>query len=344
MKINIENMLEEKLDKKFIVIVNEIKKEIKTTHIKVAIEANKNLINLYFKIGKILNDNYKYGNKFIDDISRELKLEFPYYEGFSVRNLKYMKKFYLEYKNDKLVQRTVAQVPWRHNIVLMSKIKDNKIRKLYAEATIKNGLSKDMLVIQIENNYHQRIGNSFNNFKLSLLDINSDLANNTIKDPYIFDFLTLKENYKEKELEKAMIERIKDVLVELGKGFSFVGNQYKVSTENNDYFIDLLFYHLDLRCYIVIELKATEFKPEYIGQLGFYVTAVNETLKKKTDNPTIGLLLCKNKDKLTAKWSLKSTNVPIGISSFELNKYVSKEILEKLPTEEDLNLHIDIKE
>lgn len=337
-------MMEEKLDKKFINIVNEIKNEIKTAQIKVAIEANKNLINLYFKIGKVLNDNYKYGNRFIDEVSRELKLEFPSIEGFSVRNLKYMKKFYLEYKDYELVQRTVAQLPWRHNIVLMSKIKDNKIRKLYAEATIKNGWSKDMLVIQIENNYHLRIGNSSNNFKISLPKINSDLANNTIKDPYIFDFLTLKENYKEKELEKAMIEKIRDVLVELGKGFSFVGNQYKISTENNDYFIDLLFYHLDLSCYIVIELKTTEFKPEYIGQLGFYVTAVNETLKKETDNQTIGLLLCKNKDRLTAKWALKSTNVPIGISSFELNRYISKEILEKLPTEEDLNIHIDIKE
>lgn len=337
-------MTEEKLDKKFMNIVNEIKKEIKTTQIKVAIEANKNLINLYFKIGKILNDNYKYGNKFIDDVSHELKLEFPTIEGFSVRNLKYMKKFYLEYKEDEIVQRCVAQLPWRHNIVLMSKIKENKIRKLYAEATIKNGWCKDMLVIQIENKYHLRIGNSSNNFKTSLPEINSDLANNTIKDPYIFDFLTLKENYKEKELEKAMIERIRDVLIELGKGFSFVGNQYKVSTENNDFFIDLLFYHLDLKCYIVIELKTTEFKPEYIGQLGFYVTVINETLKKETDNQTIGLLLCKNKDRLTAKWSLKSTNVPIGISSFELNKYVSKEVLEKLPTEEDLNLHIDIKE
>ena len=181
-----------------------------------------------------------------------------------------------------------------------------------------------MLTMQIENNYHLRIGNSSNNFKIVLPDTNSDLANNTIKDPYIFDFLTLRENYKEKELETAMIERIKDVLIELGKGFSFVGNQYKISTDNNDYYIDLLFYHLDLRCYIVIELKTTEFKPEYIGQLGFYVTAVNETLKKETDNQTIGLLLCKNKDRLTAKWSLKSTNVPIGISSFELNKYFSK--------------------
>ena len=335
-------MLEEKAKENFRSIINSIKNEIRTTQIKVAIETNKSLINLYFKLGKILNDNYKYGNKFIDDISRELRLEFPNTDGFSVRNLKYMKKFYLEYKDDELVQRIVAQLPWRHNIVLMSKIKDNEIRKIYAEATIKNGWSRDMLVMQIESNFHLRIGNSSNNFKLSLPDINSDLANNTIKDPYIFDFLTLKENYKEKELEAAMINKIKDVLIELGKGFSFVGNKYKISTENNDYYIDLLFYHLDLRCYIVIELKTTEFKPEYIGQLGFYVTAVNETLKKETDNQTIGLLLCKSKDRLTAKWSLKSTNVPIGISSYELNKYIPKDILQKLPTEEDLNLHINV--
>lgn len=335
-------MLEEKAKEDFRSIINSIKNEIRTTQIKVAIETNKSLINLYFKLGKILNDNYKYGNKFIDDISRELRLEFPNTDGFSVRNLKYMKKFYLEYKDDEVVQRIVAQLPWRHNIVLMSKIKDNKIRKIYAEATIKNGWSRDMLVMQIESNFHLRIGNSSNNFKLSLPDINSDLANNTIKDPYIFDFLTLKENYKEKELETAMINKIKDVLIELGKGFSFVGNQYKISTENNDYYIDLLFYHLDLRCYIVIELKTTEFKPEYIGQLGFYVTAVNETLKKETDNQTMGLLLCKSKDRLTAKWSLKSANVPIGISSYELNKYIPKDILQKLPTEEDLNLHINV--
>ena len=335
-------MNEEKINKDLKNVINNIKNEIKNTQIKVAIEANKNLINLYFKLGKILNDNFKYGNKFIANISHELKLSFPYMTGFSERNLKYMKKFYLEYKDDKLVQRTVAQLPWRHNITLMSKIENKKIRKLYAQAAIKNGWSRDMLVMQIENNYHLRIGNSCNNFKTSLSNVNSNLANNIIKDPYIFDFLTLKENYKEKELENAIIERIKDVLVELGKGFSFVGNQYKISTDNNDYYLDLLFYHLDLRCYIVIELKTTEFKPEYIGQLGFYVTAINETLKKENDNQTIGLLLCKDKDRLTAKWSLKSANVPIGISSFELNKYFPKEILEKLPTEEELNLHIEI--
>lgn len=327
----------------FKLIVNNIKKEIKTTQIKVSIETNRSLINLYFKLGKILNDNYKYGNKFIDEVSRELKLEFPNMEGFSVRNLKYMKKFYLEYKDDELVQRCVAQLLWRNNIVLMSKFKDNKLRKLYAEATIKNGWSKDMLVIQIEGGYHLRVGNSSNNFKNLLPEYDSDLTNSTIKDPYIFDFLTLKANYKEKELENAMLEKIKDVLVELGKGFSFVGNQYKISTENSDYYIDLLFYHLDLRCYVVVELKTTEFKSEYIGQLNFYVTAINKTLKKEIDNKTIGLLLCKEKDKLSVEWSLEGINNSIGVSSYEISKYLPKNILEVLPTEEELNLHIDIK-
>ena len=221
-------MVEEKINKEFKSIVNNIKREIKTTQIRAAIEVNINLINLYFKLGKILNDNFKYGNKFIDDISRELKIEFPNMSGFSVRNLKYMKKFYIEYKDNEVVQRIVAQLPWRHNIVLMSKLKDNKIRQIYAEAAITNGWSRDMLMMQIDSKYHLRIGNSSNNFKLSLPDVSSDLANNTIKDPYIFDFLTLKENYKEKELENAMIGRIKDVLVELGKGFSFVGINIKL--------------------------------------------------------------------------------------------------------------------
>lgn len=331
-------------EKDFKEIINNIKSEIRTTQIKIAIETNKNLIYLYYRLGKILDKNFKYGNKFIDEVSRELKFEFPNMNGFSVRNLKYMKKFYLEYKDDELVQQIVAQVPWGHNIVLMTKLKDNNLRKIYAEATIQNGWGRNMLLVQIENNYHLRVGNGFNNFELSLPPVDSDLVSNVIKDPYIFDFITLRDGYKEKELEIAMIEKIKDVLLELGKGFSFVGNQYKISTENTDYYLDLLFYHLDLRCYIVVELKVTEFKPEYVGKLGFYIKVVDKKLRKEFDNPTIGLLLCKEKDKLSAEWSLETINVPIGISSFELNKYIPKDILEKLPTEEDINLHIDINE
>lgn len=252
-----------------------------------------------------------------------------------------MKKFYYEYKNDKVVQQLVAQVSWSHNLILMSKVKTIDDRKKYIDAIIKYGWSRNTLLIQIENNYHKRIGNSNNNFNELLPKKDSDLVNELIKDPYIFDFISLNNDYKEQELEKALLEKIKDVLLELGKGFSFIGNQYKISTENNDYFIDLLFYHLDLRCYVVVELKTTIFKPEYIGQISFYVKAIDKTLKKEFDNPTIGLLLCKEKDKLTVEWALETSNVPVGVSSFELNNYISKDVLENLPTEEDFNKYIE---
>lgn len=323
-------------------IINTIKYEIKTTQVRTINQVNNEFINLYYRIGKILEENSKYGNNFIKNISHSINLEFPNIKGFSERNLIRMKRFYNEYKNYEKVPQAVAQLPWGHNILLFEKIKDKNIRIIYTEASIKNGWSRNVLDFQIKSNYHLRIGNSSNNLDIALSSNDSELVNNTIKDPYIFDFLSLKNNFKEKELEVAMIERIKDVLIELGKGFSFVGNQYKISTWDNDYYIDLLFYHLDLRCYIVIELKTTEFRPEYIGQLVFYVTAINETLKKDIDKDTIGLLLCKNKDKLTTKWSLKSTNVPICVSSYELNKYISKEVIDKLPTEEELNIFVNM--
>ena len=317
-------------------IINKIKKDIRKTHFKVIQNTNSEMILLYFRIGMYLSNRFKYGNKFIDQLSKELRITFPNIKGFSVRNLKYMKSFFLEYKDDKVVQRVVAQLPWRHNIVLISKLKDNKVRKIYAEAIIKNGWTKEELVLQIENNYHLRIGNSSNNFNKVLKNTSNKIINDIIKDPYIFDFLSIKEKYKEKELEEALIERIKDVLLELGKGFSFVGNQYKISTGSKDYYLDLLFYHINLKCYIVVELKIDEFKPEYIGQLGFYVKAVDKILKSESDNSTIGLLLCKEKDKLSVEWSLESINVPIGVSSFKTKNHISKKILDNLPTEEYL--------
>lgn len=329
------------IEQEFKIIINNIKQDIKRTQIKTAVQVNQNLIMLYFRLGKILYDNFKYGNKLIDEISHELKIEYPNSKGYSVRNLKYMKKFYLEYKDNEVVQQLVAQVPWGHNIVLMEKINNIEIRKIYLQSIIKNNWGRGMLIHQIESKYHLRIGNSNNNFKISLPEYDSDLANYIIKDPYIFDFISLDDNYKEQELESAMINKIKDLLLELGKGFSFVGNQYKLPMKDKDYFIDLLFYHLELRCYIVVELKATSFKPEFIGQLSFYVTAIDEVLKKDFDNPTIGLLLCKEKDRLTVEWSLKGTNLPIGVSSYELDAHIPNDILEKLPTEEEINLHIN---
>lgn len=335
----------ETIDKKsFISIINDIKKDIKSTRFKIFENANKELLCLYFRLGKVIDDNWKYGNSFIKNVAESIKLEYPGLKGFSERNLKYMKKFYLEYKDDEKMQRCVAQLPWRHNIVLMSRLRDNKVRMVYVDACVKNGWSRDVLINQINNNYHLSIGNSSNNFGKSLPENVSSLTNGIIKDPYIFDFLTLTKDYNERELETAVVERIKNVLVELGKGFSFVGNQYKISTDNNDYYIDLLFYHLELRCYVVVELKNTFFKPEYIGQLNFYVTAVNKTLKKEYDNETIGLLLCREKDKLSVEWALEGISNPIGVSSYEIKNYIPKDILEKLPTEDDINMHINIDE
>jgi len=323
------------VEKEIKFIINEIKDDIKKTQVKAMQQVNSNLIMLYFRIGKILDENSKYGNNFIKNVAHSIKSEYPTIYGFSERNLRGMKLFYNEYKNNKKWQQLVANLPWGHNILLIEKIKDKKIRIFYARATLENGWSRNVLNFQIKSNYHQRIGKTINNFSMTLPSTNSDLANGVLKDPYIFDFITLRTSFQERELEDSMIRKIKDVLLELGNGFSFVGNQYKLTVDNIDYYIDLLFYHLKLKCYIVVDLKITEFKPEYAGKMNFYLSAVDDLVKDKSDNPSIGLILCKNKNKFTAQYSLNGMNKPIGVSSFKLSQY--------LPTEEDLNFHFDIK-
>lgn len=332
------------LEKDFKELMANIKTEIKISQRNTMLEVNKNLIMLYFKLGKIISENVEYGNSFIKDVSINLKLEFPNIKGFSERNLRSMKLFYEEYKDDEKWQQLVAKLPWGHNLLLIEKFKDKRIRQTYANATIENGWSRNVLALQIDSEFHKRIGNSANNFQSTLPSVDSDLVNNTIKDPYIFDFIMLKDGYKEKMLEDAMINKIRDVLLELGNGFSFVGNQYKITVGNNDYFIDMLFYHLKLRCFIVVELKAGNYQPEYAGKMNFYLNAVNDLIKDKNDNQSIGLILCQEKDKLTAQYSLEGINQPIGVSSYEISKYLPDDILKSLPTEEDINLHIDLEE
>ena len=301
-------------------------------------------IFMYWHIGKIILDNSEWGNKFIDNLSIDLKLEFPDSTGFSTRNLARMKKFYEKYKDLSILPPAVAKLPWTHNCILLEKVKDDDIRNWYAEKCVENGWAKTVLDHQIDLQLYERqaVTEKLTNFKEKLPIPQSELARDVIKDPYIFELEGIKEEAIEKDIENAMMERIKNVLLELGKGFSFVGNQYKISTESQDYYIDMLFYHLDLRCYIVVELKNNEFKPEYTGQLSFYVTAVDETLRKEQDNQTIGLLLCKGKDKLSVEWALKGTNAPIGVTSYEVRNELPQEILDKLPTEEDINKHIEI--
>ena len=334
------------LDKEFKDLVLYAKEDILKTRFKVQENANMELIRLYFRLGKIVSENSKYGNKFIEDFSVALKLEFPDSTGFSARNLSRMKKFYEKYTDLSILPPAVAKLPWTHNCILLEKIKNDEIRNWYAEKCIENGWSKTVLDHQIDLQLYERqaLAEKLTNFENKLPTPQSELARDVIKDPYIFELEGIKENAIEKDIENAMMERIKNVLLELGKGFSFVGSQYKISTENQDYYIDMLFYHLELRCYIVVELKNVEFKPEYIGQLSFYVTAVDETLRKEQDNQTIGLLLCKGKDKLSVEWALKGTNNPIGVTSYEVRNELPKEILDRLPTEEDINKFMDMDE
>ena len=334
------------LEKDFKNLILQAKQDILATRYNVMQHANSELIMLYFRLGKIVSENASYGNKFIKNFSTSLRIEFPNTDGFSERNLSRMKKFYEEYKDLSILPTALAKLPWSHNMLLLDKVKDLEIRKWYAEKCFENGWSHTVLEHQIDSGVYERqvLAEKLTNFNEKLPLPQSELARNIMKDPYIFELEGIKDDYIEKDIENAMLEKIKNILLELGKGFSFVGSQYKISTENQDYYIDLLFYHLELRCYIVVELKNTEFKPEFAGQLSFYVTAVDETIRKEYGNQTIGLLLCKGKDRLSVEWSLKSTNAPIGVSSYEISKMLPKEVLEKLPTEEELNMYINTED
>ena len=328
-------------------IFENIKQEVLKSQYKAMQIVNKELIFMYWHIGKIIGDNSKWGNKFIDSLSIDLKLEFPKVTGFSVRNLKYMKKIAEEYPDFEFVQQVVAQIPWGHNIILMDKVKNIEERKWYIKQSIINGWSRSLLTMQIESKLYERqvVAEKVTNFPATLPDIQSDLAIQTMKDPYLFDFISLKGKVKEIEIEKAMIDKIKDVLIELGKGFAFVGEQYKITVSEKDYYIDLLFYHLKLKCYVVVELKAREFEPTDAGQLNFYLSAIDDLVKDKTDNATIGLLLCKDKDNFTAEYALRNISSPIGVSEYKLLEDIPEYLKSQLPKVEEIELHIrDIEE
>ena len=254
----------------------------------------------------------------------ELKISFPNIKGFSVRNLKNMKKYYLICSQNKKVQTASAQIPWSHNMLILDKIKDDNKRIWYMNQTAINGWSYDILGFQIKSDLYSRqvLSDKPNNFETTLINPQSDLAKNMMKDPYVLNLTRLKENYIESELEQEMIKKIKTILLELGNGFSFVGNQYKIEIGKKDYYIDMLFYHTKLHCYIVVELKNTEFRPEYVGKVNFYLSAIDDLIKGDNDNPSIGIILCRDKDRISVEYALKSINKPVGVSSYELLKYL----------------------
>ena len=288
------------------------------------INANNDLVNLYYRIGKIIHDNYKWGNKFIDNLAFELKRDFPGQKGFSVRNLKYMKAFYEEYCNDNDLFNITLNLPWKHNIVLLQRIKNKNIRKWYMKKCITEGWSKNVLIYQINTNLFQRQTNihKTNNFALTIKN-NSDLANNMMKDPYVFDLIELSTNFKERELENKMVNKLRDILLEFGNGFSYIGNQYKITIDNQDFYIDLLFYHTELKCYIAVELKTNEFNPEYGSKMSFYLAALDEQMKRDDDNPSIGIILCQKKNKKIVDYTLKYINKPIGVSEYKILNQIS---------------------
>ncbi len=332
------------LDKSFQEITSSIKNAITNTQLEIMTDANKKLVNLYFNIGKTLEENSSWGNKFIDNVAMELKMSFPNLKGFSVRNLKYMKSFYNEYKDDEEFVQLVAQLPWKHNITLMQKVKDKEIRKWYMGKCLEEGWSDNVLVYQIDTDLYNRQVKTIkhNNFNLTLKQ-NTDLASNIMKEPYVFDLIELTDDYKEKELENKMLEKLKNILLELGSGFSFVGNQYKITIDNQDFYIDLLFYHIKLKCYIAVELKVGDFKPEFASKMGFYLTALDEEIKDENDNLSIGLILCQNKSNKIVDYTLKFINKPVGVSEYKIFDKLTAELQDKLPSEEDLNLHMDVE-
>ncbi|MGL6196917.1 MAG: PDDEXK nuclease domain-containing protein [Thermoguttaceae bacterium] len=322
-----------------------IKSQIRTAQYKAVLGVNREMIILYWNIGKVIIENSKWGNKFVENLARDIKSEFPNAKGYSVRNLKYMQKFAEEYPDFEIVQRTVAQLSWRHNIALLDKIKDIGEREWYALETIRNGWSRDWLVSQMEKKLFERqvTTHKATNFDLRLPPSQSELVKQTMKDPYIFDFIEDRDGIIEREIEMEMVRSITKTILELGTGFAFIGNQYRITVSDKDYYIDLLFYNLNLRCYVVIELKNTAFKPEYAGKLNFYLSAVDDMLKHEMDNPSIGILLCKERDKLTAEYALKDINKPIGVSEYKLSDFVPKELADTLPTAEDIERRIKRK-
>ena len=326
-------------------IVENIKSQIHAAQYKAVLGANREQIILYWNIGKVIIENIKWGNKFIDNLARDIKLEFPDSTGYSVRNLKYMRKFAEIFNDDKIVPTLMAQLTWSHNRLLMDKIKEKSIMIWYADKTIENGWSKSILWDQIDLKIYERqaIAEKATNFSKTLAPPQSELAKETLKNPYIFDFVGQRQGIIEREIENELVANIAKTLLELGTGFAFMGNQYHLTVGNDDFYIDLLFYNTKLHCHVVIELKAGKFKPEYAGKLNFYLSAIDDMLKHESDNPSIGIILCKTRDKLTAEYALKDINKPIGVSEYRLSDFVPAELMDTLPSAEDIEKRIKAK-
>ena len=330
----------------YLKFIDEVKSEIQKQRISVVLNANSSMICLYWNIGRGIlkkQEEEGWGAKIIDRMAKDLKDAFPEMSGFSPRNIKYMRKFAESWPDFEIVQRVVAQIPWRTNISLMDKLKDEESRIWYAYKVIENGWSKTILDLQIESRLMERTGRSVNNFPAALPQADSDMVNQAFKDPYLFDFLGTDMPRREIEIERQLTEHIQSFLLELGQGFAFVGRQVHLEVGGDDFYLDLLFYHLKLRCFVVVELKACDFEPGFISQLNMYQNVVNDILRHPDDKPTIGLLLVKGKNETVVEYSLAGYQNPIGVAEWknQIAKALPEELRSSLPSIEDIEKELE---
>lgn len=325
----------------------DLKQGFRQRQIKAAVAVNRELLEFYWLLGESIverQQHSQWGDGFLTQLSADLMSEFPDVKGFSYRNLKYIRQWYGFYTDVPAIgQQAVAQlvqIPWGHNLLIITKSQSQQEALFYVQQTRLHGWSRSVLTHHIESRLYRREGKVISNFDQTLPPLQSDLAQQSLKDPYVFDFLTLTEGYNERELEKELVQHITQFLLELGAGFAYVGKQVPISVSEKDFYLDLLFYHTRLHCYVVIELKATEFKPEYAGKLNFYINAVDGQLKSEADNPTIGLLLCRTKDKLVAEYSLKGIETPMGVSEYQLTQALPDNLKSSLPSIEEIEREI----
>lgn len=320
----------------------ELKSKIQSAQLKAALSVNKELLSLYWELGKSIAQKINesnWGTSVVEELSKDLKNEFPNQKGFSRSNLFSMKQWFEFYNNStdiEKIQQLVGQIPWGHNVAIITKTNSIDEAIFYCNKTIENNWSRSVLITQISSDFYNRQGRAITNFTHTLPEPHSELAKETLKDPYKLDFLDLQEKILEKDIESQLVKHITSFLLELGAGFSFVGQQVPVKIDKQDFYIDLLFYHIKLKCYVVIELKAIEFKAEFAGKMNLYLSAVDDTMKTDSDNPTIGLLLCQSKSEVVAEYALRGMTQPIGIAEYELSKAIPKDLKSNLPTIEKI--------
>ncbi len=323
----------------------DIRRRIEQARLKAVLDANATMIGLYWGVGRVIlarQANAGWGARVIDRLSADLRAAFPDMSGLSPRNLRYMRDFASAWPDPEIVQRLLPNLPWGQNVVLLDKVRDPTRRLWYAQQCVQQGWSRSVLVLQIGRRLHERQGKSQNNFVQTLPPADSDLAAQVFKDPYLFDFLGTANPRREREVEQALVDHIQRFLLELGSGFAFVGRQVPLEVGDQDFVVDLLFYHLKLRCYVVVELKAVAFDPGFVGQLNLYLSAVDDLLRHQDDQPTIGLLLCRGKNELVVEYALRHLKRPVGVAEWEteLVAQLPKALRGSLPTVEEIEAEL----